>query len=414
LEGRLDREKLETIFKQLIQRHESLRTSFIVVDDQPVQRVHPAVEVSMEYYEAQGGDIPGMIDRFIRPFDLSCAPLVRLGLIRVGEGDDRHILMLDMHHIITDGVSMGIFSNEVMALYAGRDLPPVRVQYRDFSIWQGRLVEFGEMEKMEAYWLKQFQGEIPQLDLTYDFPRPSVPSGKGGDVFFEIDEETAAQVFKLVKESGTTLYVFLLSICYVLFSKYTGRDDIVLGTSTAGRSHADLENIIGMFVNMLALRNRPKKEKTFRDFLEEVNENLMDAFANQDYQFEDLVRKLNLQVKPGRNPLFDFIFKLQNMDIPEIKMEGLVLKPYGEYEDLRARFDLVISANEIGKVIGVNFNYSADLFEESTIREMGNHFMEVLQQVLRNPRVSMKEVEISTVFSAARSTLKEQETVFDF
>nr|NIM14698.1 amino acid adenylation domain-containing protein [Candidatus Aminicenantes bacterium]NIM81428.1 amino acid adenylation domain-containing protein [Candidatus Aminicenantes bacterium]NIN20828.1 amino acid adenylation domain-containing protein [Candidatus Aminicenantes bacterium]NIN44614.1 amino acid adenylation domain-containing protein [Candidatus Aminicenantes bacterium]NIN87430.1 amino acid adenylation domain-containing protein [Candidatus Aminicenantes bacterium] len=416
LEGELNKKKLEETFMYLIRRHESLRTSFETVDETPVQVIHNKVDFEIEFYDAAAKNAKEreeiIIRNFVHPFDLTKAPLIRVGLIEVKE--KKHIVMFDMHHIITDGVSLRIFAEEFMALYGGEELPELRLQYRDFTQWQNRLLASGEMEKQEAYWLKRFAGDIPVLEIPTDFPRPSLLGGEGGNVSFEIDSQLTAAIKQVGAETDATVFMVLLSVCNILLGKYSGQEDITIGSSIAGRRHADLENIIGMFVNMLAVRNRPAKDKIFLDFLTEVRENAFDAYSNQDVQFDELVRKLELQGNPGRNPLFDVVFKLQNMDIPEIIIPGLVLKPYGEYNEPGARFDLVIGATESGERIIMDFNYSSDLFKRSTIEDMAKHFLEVLEQILENPRGRLKDIDISMKLRAAKSRVQKEEAVFGF
>jgi tyrocidine synthetase-3 len=416
LEGELNKKKLEETFMYLIRRHESLRTSFETVNETPVQVIHNKVDFEIEYCFLATKDTKRheevFIRNFVHPFDLTKTPLLRAGMIEVEE--KKHILMFDMHHIITDGVSLRIFAEEFMALYSGEELSDLRLQYRDFTRWQNRLLASGEMEKQEAYWLKRFAGDIPVLEIPTDFPRPSLLGGEGGNVSFEIDGRLTAAIKQVGAETDATVFMVLLGVCNILLGKYSGQEDITIGSSIAGRRHADLENIIGMFVNMLAMRNRPAKDKTFLDFLKEVRENAFDAYGNQDVQFDELVRKLELQGNPGRNPLFDVVFKLQNMDIPEIIIPGLVLKPYGEYNEPGARFDLVIGATGSGEKIIMDFNYSSDLFKRSTIEDMTKHFLEVLEQVLENPRARLKDIDISMKLRPAKSGVQKEETVFGF
>ncbi len=424
LEGRLDRERLETVFRRLVSRHESLRTSFHMLDEEPVQRIHDSRDTrfEIEYSDLTSNGSPGkggedIIEGFVRPFDLAHAPLLRVGLVKTGE--QGHILMVDMHHIITDGTSYGIISREFMQIYRGETPPPLTVRYKDFTRWQNRLFASEEIKNQEEYWLKQFEGDIPVLELPTDFPRPEVRSYEGWDIFFEIGSEKTAAVNSLAAETGATLHVVLLAIYTVLLFKYTGQEDIVVGNGIAGRRHADLENIVGLFINMLPMRNRPAGHKTFNGFLEEVKENALNAYANQDYQFEELVRKLNLQGNPARNPLFDVVFQTQNMDIPEIRIEGLTLRPYEKAVNA-SHFDLVIYVWEEGGSLKMRLLYTPALFKKSTLENMAEHFVEVADQVLKNGDTRLEDIRISTRFSEAapkmhtREGAETAETAFQF
>ncbi len=215
------------------------------------------------------------------------------------------MLLFDMHHIIGDGTSMGILISDMAQFYQDEELLPLRVQYKDFSVWQNNLFESGRIKKQEEYWLDLFGNEIPKLNFPTDFPRPGVQNFAGNRYEFILDKEETKKLSKISFENNSTLYMNLLSALNILLLKYTGQTDIIIGTAIAGRHHSDLTNIIGMFVNTLAMRNFPKGNKSYTEFLKEVNNNSIAAFENQDVQFEDLVDKLNLERDPSRNPLFD-------------------------------------------------------------------------------------------------------------
>ncbi|MGB7604797.1 MAG: amino acid adenylation domain-containing protein, partial [Lutisporaceae bacterium] len=310
IEGELDKTKLEETFNKLIQRHEALRTSFELVDGEPIQVVHKSVSFEIEYTEADKEKAEEIAAGFVKAFDLSKAPLIRVALAKIK--DKEHMLMIDMHHIISDGVSMGILIKEFIELYDGKELPRLRIQYKDFAAWQNELFKSGEINKQEEYWLKAFDGEVPVLNMPTDYQRPSIQSFEGDSLSLELSEELTNKLKQIAKETGSTMYMVLLSAYNVLLSKYSGQEDIVVGSPIAGRPHADLENIMGMFVNTLAMRNFPQGNKTFKEFLEEVKANSLLAFENQDYQFEELIDKLNVTRDLSRNPLFDVMFSMQN------------------------------------------------------------------------------------------------------
>ena len=255
LEGKLDKERLEKAFGTLIGRHETLRTSFELVEGEPVQKISEMVEFEIEYYELEKEKAAEKIKELIRPFDLSKAPLLRAALIKTKE--ERHILLFDMHHIISDGMTMNIITKEFAQVYEGRELPELRIQYKDYSEWQNRLFETGIIEKQKESWLKVFEGEIPLLNLPTDYTRPSRQSFEGDHIAFHAGKEIKQKIHKLIQETGTTMYMVLLAAYNTLLMKYAGQEDIVVGTPIAGRPHADLESMVGMFVNTLAMRNQP-------------------------------------------------------------------------------------------------------------------------------------------------------------
>ncbi|MCP4156265.1 MAG: non-ribosomal peptide synthetase, partial [bacterium] len=250
LEGKLQKERLEKTFKQLIKRHESLRTSFHMTTGTPMQKIHPHVEFDIPYYR---GDENAQIEtEFFRTFNLEKAPLLRAGVMEIDE-EHRHLLV-DMHHIISDGTTMGVIIGEFMALYKGDDIPAPAVRYRDYAAWQNREPE--KKERQENYWMETFAGDIPVLELWSDYDRPLQLDFQGNRTGFEIGRESAEGLNKLAAGHNATLYMVLLAVYNVWLAKLTGDEDIVVGTVVAGREHQDLERVVGMFVNTLALRNK--------------------------------------------------------------------------------------------------------------------------------------------------------------
>ncbi len=391
LAGELDRTMLEETVDKLIQRHEALRTSFEVIDGEPVQVIHKEVSFEIRYKEANKEKANEISAEFIKAFDLSKAPLLRVALTKIN--DKEHILMIDMHHIISDGVSMGILTNEFVELYNGKELSELRIKYKDFAIWQNEMFKSGKIKKQEEYWLKAFEGEIPVLNLPTDYQRPSMQSFEGDNINFELSEELTDKLKQIAKETGSTMYMVLLSAYNVLLSKYSGQEDIVIGSPTAGRPHADLENIMGMFVNTLAMRNYPESSMTFKEFLAEVKTNSILAFENQDYQFEELIDKLSIQRDLSRNPLFDVMFTMQNMDTGELQIEGLRFKPY-EIDNNIAKFDMTITAIELNKTIGINLNYCTKLFNKQTIENMSKHLTNILNSIANDTNLMLSKVEM--------------------
>ncbi|MCP5054992.1 MAG: amino acid adenylation domain-containing protein, partial [bacterium] len=396
LEGPLDKEKLGEIFKQLIQRHDSLRTSFRMLDDVLVQFIHPDSNFEVEYFESPEISGTSPLSDFIRPFDLSRAPLLRGRLILNGERE--HLMMVDMHHIITDGTSMDLFIKEMMALYAGMELPPLKFRYRDYSQWQSSEIQREAAKQQEQFWLTQFEGEIPVLRLPIDYPRPSNLGFEGAELKFQLSPRQSGALHNLVSDTGATLYMVLLTIYTILLFKISGQEDIVVGSPVAGRSHVDLESIIGMFVNTLAVRNYPAGDKTAKDFLKEVKERTVAAFDNQEYPFEDLVDQLVKDRDTSRNPLFDVMFSLSNMeartrDIPIVEMTELKITPY-QIGHQTTKFDLSLNCVEAGENIRCVFEYSTRLFKQETIQRFTGYFNKIIQSVSRSHDVKISGIEI--------------------
>ena len=391
IEGILDREKLEGVFRLLLERHETLRTSFERVDGEPLQKVHQNVDFQVNYLETEEEKVKDLVKEFVKPFDLSKAPLLRVTLMKIAA--EKHVLLYDMHHIISDGSSMAILMKEFAALYNGQELPPLRIQYKDFSIWQNEIFKSGKIKKQEEYWLDTLAGEVPVLNMPTDYPRPSAQSFEGDSIFFGVNLKLMEKLNSLAAESGSTLYMVLLSAYNILLSKYTGQEDIMIGFPIAGRPHADLQNLIGMFVNTLVMRNFPAGNKTFMAFLTEVKENSLKAYENQDYQFEELVEKLNLQRDISRNPLFDTMFVLQNINVEEMKLSGLRFISY-DHENKTSKFDIAIFSEQFAEGIGFRLEYCTKLFKKETIERFATHFLNILEDITINSEKRLFEIEL--------------------
>ncbi|MED2795925.1 amino acid adenylation domain-containing protein, partial [Bacillus wiedmannii] len=337
LTGKVDQERLNSVFCQLVARHESFRTTFELVEGTPVQKVRKDVSFNVEYMEVSIEQVQEAIQAFIRPFDLSTGPLLRVSLFKIDT--DRHILIVDMHHIISDGVSTKILIDDFTKLYAEDSLEESRIRYRDYAVWQNEFMKSEKLKEQETYWKEQFQGDIPILNLPTDYPRPPVFSHEGTSLNFQIGQEITEKLKLIGKQQNATLYMVLLAAYNTLLYKYTGQEEVVVGSPIAGRPHADLEHIVGMFVNTLTLKNRPQGNKSFTEFLREVKEVTLEAFKHQDYPFEELMETLDIQRDMSRNPLFDTLFTLQNMDMEEIQANGLEIKPY-DYVNNTSKFDV--------------------------------------------------------------------------
>jgi acyl carrier protein len=404
LSGILDMERLEVTFGKLIERHESFRSFFEWRGNEPVQRINrenPGFRITNKKEGSSTSQCPGpggresrvkgCIENFIRPFDLARAPLLRVGLIK--EGQQKHILMVDMHHIIFDGTSMSVLINEFMAVYAGEEPGALKLQYKDFALWQNKLLETGEIKKQEQYWLTRFKGNIPSLDIPTTYPRSSLQDFAGDSITFSAGNELAGYLRKLARETGSTLFMLLLAAYNVLLHLYTGQEDIVVGTPVAGRGHPDLDKVIGMFANTLALRNYPHPGKTFGLFLEDVRENSLKAFENQDYQFEMLIEKLSYKRDATDNPLFDTMFALQNMSVPGLKLKDLELTPC-RLTDFTAHFDILLEGEEKDGDIIFSLEYRVGLFQKSVMETLSLHFTNILKEIVKNPGIEIAKIDM--------------------
>jgi len=400
VEGLMDKRKVEDAFIKLIDRHEALRTSFHMIDKEPVQKVHQKVDFNFEYYnlkteKEKDTKIKEITGDFIRSFDLEKAPLFRVGLIDVS--DNEQVFMFDIHHIISDGISMQILMKEFYDYYEGREPESVKLQYKDFSEWQNSLIEKGVIKKQEEYWRGVFEGEIPVLDLPTDYPRPTYQNFDGDRVIVFADYALKEDIMRLSSETGTTLYMLLLAAYNVLLYRLTGQEDIIVGSPIAGRPHADLENIIGVFINTLAMRNRPEGKKTYRELLNEVKDNSLKAYENQQYQFEELIENIGVKRDMGRNPLFDTMFALQNV-LNEDETEKEDEPGFTSY-DMNyniSKFDISLNVSEKEDSILFIFEYCVKLFEKETIKRFANLYLNILSQICKNPDSLLDELDIIT------------------
>ena len=393
LKGKLSKTKLETIFRKMIKRHESFRTSFHVIDDEPVQKIRDDAEFAIESFDftaevtsfedTERGEEKGrteeIMNRLVRPFALNQAPLLRVGLIKMEK--EKHLLVVVTHQIIDDGTSIRVFAGEFTALYGDAELPPLKTRYRDYSQWQNSEAKKLEYKKQEAYWLHQFRGEIPRLGLPADFPRPAIIHSHGDVVEFEIGEEKTSRLKKYALEQNATLYMVMLAFYSILLSKLSGGEDIVIGTPVACRTHADLHNIFGRFANAVGMRTYPKKEKTFREFLREVREMTLNAFENQEYRFGDLM---------------DVTFALQNIEVQTgvsapAAPARLHVSAY-DLKDKRARYDLNLTGEEAGGKIHFTFRYRTALFRKETIEKCIVNFKQIVSVVLEDPGIKISEI----------------------
>jgi len=391
IEGPLDIQRFKNVFSSMIKRHESLRTSFKLIGEDPVQIIHDEVDFDIEYFESDEKNLKEIAGKFIRPFDLEKAPLIRVALVKIGT--EKHLLAFDLHHIIADGVSAVILVKEFAKAYTDEELPPLKLQYKDFAAWQNELNSGEEIEKQKQYWLEAFKGTIPVLNLPTDYTRPSVPNNEGEKLTFKLDNEIVSGLKQIASGKGATLYMVMLAAYNTLLYRYTGQEDIVVGSPTAGRQHADLENMIGMFVNTLALRNYPEGKKSFNDFLEEVKVNSLKAYENQDYQFEKLVDNLDIPRDMSRNPLFDTMFVFQNMGIPQMDIEGLKFLPYS-FENRVSKFDLTFEVVENDEDIRLNIEYCTKLFKTQSVESIARHYMNIILEIIKNPDVKLNEIEM--------------------
>lgn len=415
LEGDIEKDKLADTFSQLIKRNENFGTSFEVIDDRVVQRVFDEVDFSIDYYEVGEEEVDTLIERLTRPLDLSKAPLMRVALIKLAEL--KHLIKVDIHHIINDGITFGLFITDLMAIIEGKKLPPLKLQYTDFSEWQNSETQQGMIKEQGDYWFRQFENGVPMLEIPHDYPRRKVKRFEGETVSFEISAQETKQLRDLILTEETSLYMVLFSFYFLLLWKLTDQEDIVVGTAVSGRRLTGLMNIMGLFFNTLPIRHRIDRDKTFEEFLSDFKGTLLTAFENQDYPLDKLVEDLTdaslLSRDSEHSPLFDTMFSLQNFEVtansvPEIEIPDLKLIPY-EYEIRRARFDLFFITNESENTIEVLVEYDTTIFKKSTIEKIIGHYREILSRVLEKKDIQLKDITLFSTFLKVDNRVEKDE-----
>ena len=391
LEGNLDKHYLSKVFRQLISHYEIFRTRFIVVDEEPVQQILDDINFELECFDASDAEVSQILQEFIRPFDFGKDSLIRVGLIKIS--DNEHILILDIHHIITDGVSNGILMKAFMSLYSNESLPDLRLQFKDYAEWQQSEEQQKEIIKQKYFWLNHFEEEATAIELPTDFKRPVVKNYDGNILEFELSQDETLQLKLINERARSTMFMTILSIYYVLLNKITNQEDITIGTAVAGRQHTDLEGLIGMFVNTLPMRNYPKGDLGFMEFLENVKTVTLGCFDNQSYQYESLLDELKIERDTSRNPLFDVLFSYQNFEEPELSMLGLKISSY-DRGHTDSKFDISLTVVEDNEQLFLTFEYSTELFKKETIERFIAYFHKIVVAVIKDVDIKISKIDI--------------------
>lgn len=395
LRGSLDVPALRRALSALVKRHEALRTTFQLIDKMPVQLINepgacilPIIDLRGVNGPAKEAAVSGLVaGEAVEPFDLALGPLFRIKLIVLDEQE--HVLLATMHHIVSDGWSIGIFIRELGMLYeayrSGDQLsfPDLPIQYADFAAWQHEWLQSGRLDPQLEYWTKQLHG-VAALELTTDKPRPLHRTYSGADVVLILPKELRDGIIDLGRREGCTLFMTLLAALNVLLYRYTGQSDLSVGTAIANRNRSDVEELIGFFVNTLVMRTDLSGKPTFRELLARTKKVALEAFSHQDLPFEKLVEEVQPERIPGRTPLFQVLFHLQNVLVETLELSGLSLTQL-PLEGTTAKFDLSFTATESDRGIRGRINYNTNLFERETIERMAAHYRKLLEGVVTDP-----------------------------
>jgi acyl transferase domain-containing protein len=419
LEGDIDINKIENSFNEIIRRHECLRTSFVLQNEEPVQIIKDNCTINLPVIESNEESIKEIASEFIKYFVLSEAPLIRVGLIKLSP--EKVVLMVDMHHIISDLISYGIIIDEFMSLYNDDKLPHQELQYKDFTEWQYAQAKSGILADQEAFWLNEFKDNIPDLNLPYDYERPTYLPPDGNLVKFEAGEEILNKLNLWAKDRNTTLFINIISVYYIFLSKICCQDDIVVGTPSVGRRHPSLYKIIGKFVNMLSIRSLVDENISFSQYLDNVKLKFMEVLDNQDYQYDELIDKLKFKLDNNKNPIFNVAFSLVNvmsevsgkLNILNDKNLKITQEELVEYK--MSKFDLVLHASIYPDKINFMLEYSTGLFKEETVLGFKDGFKNILEQVVENEELLIKDIHLETGFYECTTNLYDSEEAdFDF
>ncbi|HKX29636.1 MAG TPA: amino acid adenylation domain-containing protein, partial [Blastocatellia bacterium] len=407
LEGELDLSSLERALSEILRRHEALRTTFSQVDGRGVQIIREPEAVRLSTTDLSGTPAAEreavaqdlLTKETQRPFDLEQGPLTRIKLFRLGAKE--HVMVVTMHHIVTDGWSIGVLLRELGTLYQafaeGRPSPlaELPIQYADYACWQRRWMRGEALESQLKYWKRQLQGAPAALELPTDRPRPARQRFKGALRSLTLEPELSQALQALSRERGVTLYMTLLAAFQTLLHRYTGQTDVLVGTPTANRTRAETEELIGFFVNTLVLRADLSDDPGFSQLLDRVRETTLGAYAHQDLPFEKLVEELQPERDLSRTPLFQVMFVLQNMSLSVPEMNGLKASP-AVVDTGAAKFDLTLALMETAQGLGTWIEYNTDLFDEGTINRTLGHYRTLLESVAAKPGERLSNLALLT------------------
>jgi hypothetical protein len=406
IRGRLEVSGLRRALNEVVRRHEALRTVFASVQGRPIQVVTPALEVPMAVVDLSGGPVPDreaelgrlLAEEAGRSFDLAAGPLIRALLVRLDDQD--HGLSITMHHIVADGWSMGILFQELAGLYqaftAGQPSPlgEPALQYADYALWQRQWLTSQPMQGQLGHWKRQLAG-VQVLELPTDRPRPPIQSFQGAEQALVIPGPLRQALAALSRQEGATLFMGLLAGLAVLLGRYSGQDDIAVGSPIANRTRRELEGLIGFFVNTLVLRVDLTGDPSFRGLLGRVREVATDAYDHQDLPFEKLVEELNPTRNLSHNPLFQVMLSLQSGLAGTLRLPGLQVEHLRAGKDT-AKFDLTISLRETDSGLDGHVEYSTDLFEGATVARLVGHWQRLLEQAVADPDQPISSLELLT------------------
>ena len=425
LHGCVDLAVLEACLNEIVRRHEILRTSFTMLDGQPVQVINRDVSVTLEVEDLSSLKTRDRADAVQnlttelaqQPFDLSSKSLIRAEYAQ--KSNKEHSLIIVLHHIVTDGWSIGVLLEELVTLYekfAQGKLSPLAelpLQYKDFANWQRKSLSSERLQGSLVYWKQQLQGKLPVLNLPTDRPHPPIQTFKGDRAKLVLDSTLKQKLEDLSRQQGVTLFMTLLTAFKVLLYRYTGQTDILVGSPIANRSKAQIEQLIGFFVNVLVLHTDLSGDLSFLDLLERVKSTALEAYTHQDLPFEKLVEELKLNRDLSYNPLFQVMFVLQNVPQPNLDLPDLSVS-YEEGYNNTSKFDLTLFMEDSESGLIATCEYNTDLFNADTITRMLGHFQTLLENIVSNPQQSISKLPLLKASEVEQLLVEWNDTKADY
>lgn len=380
IDGKLNIDKVNEALQKLIGRHDILRTSFEIVDNKVVQKINHSCQLKVDVEVAtEQLDLSKIASDFIKPFSLKKAPLMRVKIIQY---EEKTLLLFDVHHIIADGTAVELLTRDFNEIYTdNQSLRPLNIQYKDYAVWLESYSKSDAIKHQKQYWLDNLSGKLPTLTLESDYERPNVKSVEGKRINFDISKSLFDAVKLRAKDLGVTNNILMMSAWNLVLAKYSDASELIIGTSVSGRTNEATKDCIGMFVNMLAIRTFPQKNKKLYDYIQEVKYCVSKALENQDFQFDTLIDSLNISRQLNRNPLFDVCFDYHNIKQFDLSLEGLSLKQE-ELDTGKIDYDLVLTcAEHNNQSISIFIDYCTAMFSEETIRAYADTLIAILEQI---------------------------------
>ena len=406
----LDLDKIKIAFNKILKRHSILRTRFVLKNDNIMQEIEENVDGLISVFYNKENEIEKFTRKFSKPFKLEKEPLIRMEVHYID--NKKTFVLMDAHHIVMDGISLNNFIIEFERLYNGDNLKNIPIQYKDYAVWEEKYNKNEEIKQTENYWINKFKNsDFEQLNLPYDYKMNANRSYKGNKITNVIDEKRFRKIERFAKKIGTSPYMFFISAFYTLLYKYTGQNEIILGSPIANRTQNELKRMIGMFVNNIVTKANINDEKTFLEFLNEMKEQILDDLSQQPYPFDMLVKKLGIKADNSRNPLFDVMFTYQNKEENTLKLDNTETQVV-EINNNISKFNLSLEIKP--KVHTINIEYCTDLFKKETIERLFEHYMNTIDFIMQDINAKIKDIEIISETEKNEILYKFNDTQMDY